>query len=184
MSMSGKSPARVRDGFVEARVALVRARWNEEVTRALAKGALERALAAGAVVDEFEVAGSFELPPAVAALARTGRYDAVVPLGCLIRGETPHFEVLAHTVARALADLATSLPVAITFGVLTCDSIEQARARSGADRNVGADAMDAALELVVLRHAISASASRTSRRATTARSRSTRTKRRRSPGTR
>src|SRR5436190_15878717 len=184
VSMSGKAPARLRDGFVEARVALVRARWNEEVTRALAKGALERALAAGALVDEFEVAGSFELPPAVAALARTGRYEAVVPLGCLIRGETPHFDVLAHTVARALADLATSLPVAITFGVLTCESIEQARARSGPERNAGAEAMDAALELVALRHAISARASRASRSAPTARSRSTRAKRRRSPGSR
>jgi len=184
VSMSGKSPGRVRNGFVEARVALVRARWNEEVTRALAKGALGRALAAGVVVDEFEVAGSFELPPAVAALARTGRYDAVVPLGCLIRGETPHFDVLAHAVARSLASLATSLPVAITFGVLTCESIEQARARSGAERNVGAEAMDAALELVALRHAISASAPRASRSTSTARSRSTRTKRRRSPGSR
>ena len=182
--MSGKAPARLRDGFVEARVALVRARWNEEVTRGLAQGALERALAAGATVDEFEVAGSFELPPAVAALARTGRYDAVVPLGCLIRGETPHFDVLANAVARALAELAAALPVAITFGVLTCENIDQARARSGPDRNVGAEAMDAALELVALRHAISSRAARASRNAATARSRSTHSKRRRSPGSR
>src|SRR2546426_2541048 len=79
VSTSGKSPARVRNGFVEARVALVRARWNEEVTRALAKWALGRALAAGAAVDEFEVAGSFELPPAGAAPPRAGGDDAVVP---------------------------------------------------------------------------------------------------------
>ena len=70
-------------------MAIVRARWNEDVTRSLAQGALRRALAAGATVEEFEVAGSFELPPAVAAIAETGRFDAVVPLGCLIRGETP-----------------------------------------------------------------------------------------------
>ena len=138
-------------------MAIVRARWNEDITRRLAQGALRQALAAGARVDEFEVAGSFELPPAVAALAATGRYDAVVPLGCLIRGETPHFDVLASAVAGALASLATTLPVAIPFGVLTCENAEQARARSSPERNVGAEAMDAALEIVALRQAISAS---------------------------
>jgi 6,7-dimethyl-8-ribityllumazine synthase len=174
----------VRNPYQGARVAIVRARWNEEITRALAKGALERALAQSAKVDEFEVAGSFELTGAVAALAGSGRYDAVVPLGCLIRGETPHFDVLAHAVARALAELATTLPVAIPFGVLTCESIEQARARTSAERNVGAEAMDAALELVALRHTIASSAARVSRRAATARSRSTRTNRSGSPGRR
>lgn len=165
-------------------MAIVRARWNEEITRRLAQGALGRALAAGARVDEFEVAGSFELPPAVAALAATGRYDAVVPLGCLIRGETPHFDVLANAVAGALAGLATTLPVAIPFGVLTCENAEQARARSSPERNVGAEAMDAALEIVALRQAISASARRSSRSAAKATSRSTRAKRRGSPGDR
>src|SRR3989442_15221008 len=153
MPASGKSPAGVRSSYRNARVAVVRARWNDDITKALENAALERAQVAHASVERFEVAGSFELAPAVAALARTGRFDAVVPLGCLIRGETPHFEVLANAVARSLASLATSLPVAITFGVLTCESIEQARARSGAERNVGAEAMDAALELVALRHA-------------------------------
>src|SRR3989454_3639517 len=89
VSTSGKSPARVRNGFVEARVALVRARWNEEVTRALAKWALGRALAAGALVDEFEVAGSFELPPAGAAPARAGRGDPLAPPGAPAPGATP-----------------------------------------------------------------------------------------------
>jgi 6,7-dimethyl-8-ribityllumazine synthase len=166
------------------RVAIVRARWNEEITRALAQGAVAAALTAGAEVEEFEVAGSFELPPAVAMIARSGRFEAIVPLGCLIRGETAHFDVLAHAVARSLAELAASLPVAIPFGVLTCETIEQARARSSPERNVGAEAMDAALELVALRHAIASNAARASRSAPTARSRSMRTKRSRSPGTR
>ena len=184
VSLRGKSPARVRNGFVGARVAIVRARWNDEITRGLAQGAIARALAVRAEVEEFEVAGSFELPPAVAAIAATGRYDAVVPLGCLIRGETPHFEVLAHAVARALADLATRLEVAIPFGVLTCENIEQAQARSGRERNIGAEAMDAALEIVALRHALSPGVMRSPRRASVARSRSTRTKRSSSPGRR
>jgi 6,7-dimethyl-8-ribityllumazine synthase len=167
------------------RVAIVRARWNDEITRALARGALEAALAAGAKVEEFEVAGSFELPPAVAMLARSRRFDAVVPLGCLIRGETAHFDVLAHAVARSLAELALSAsPVAIPFGVLTCETVDQARARSSPEHNVGAEAMEAALELVSLHHAMAPSTVRVSRSASTARPRSTRAKRRRSPGSR
>jgi 6,7-dimethyl-8-ribityllumazine synthase len=166
-------------------VAIVRARWNDEITRALARGALGAALAEGAQVEEFEVAGSFELPPAVATLARSGRFDAVVPLGCLIRGETAHFDVLAHAIARSLAELAISaLPVAVPFGVLTCETIDQARARSSPEHNVGAEAMQAALELVSLHHAIASSAARASRSASTARARSTRAKRSSSPGRR
>jgi 6,7-dimethyl-8-ribityllumazine synthase len=155
-------------------VAIVRARWNEDVTLALEGGAIERAGRSGASVDLFEVAGSFELAGAVALLADTGRYDAIVPLGCLIRGETAHFDVLAHAVARALIELSTMYPVAIPFGVLTCETIEQAKARAGgSERNVGADAMDAALELVALRQALSRSAVR-SRPRRKASSRSTR----------
>ena len=184
VSTSGKTAARVQNAHRGARVAILRARWNDEITRALAQGAVQAALAADAKVEEFEVAGSFELPPAVAMLARTGRFDAVVPLGCLIRGETAHFDVLAHAVARSLAELAASFPVAIPFGVLTCETIEQARARSSPDHNVGAEAMAAALELVALRHAMASSTERASRSAATARPRSTRTKRRRSPGSR
>jgi 6,7-dimethyl-8-ribityllumazine synthase len=174
----------VQDPHRGARVAIVRARWNDEITRALAQGAVQAGLAAGANIEEFEVAGSFELPPAVAMLARSGRFDAVVPLGCLIRGETPHFDVLAHAVARSLAELAASLPVAISFGVLTCETIEQARARSSPEHNVGAEATEAALELVSLRHAIASRPARALRSAASARSRPTRSKRRRSPGNR
>ena len=181
---SGKTPARVRNPYQGARVAIVRARWNDEITRALAQGAIETALAQGAVVEEFDVAGSFELPAAVAAIARSRRFEAVVPLGCLIRGETAHFDVLAHAVARALGELAITLDVAIPFGVLTCENLEQARARSSPEHNVGAEAMEAALEMVSLRHAMASTAPRISRTAATARSRSTRAKRRRSPGAR
>jgi 6,7-dimethyl-8-ribityllumazine synthase len=174
----------VQNPYSGARVAIVRARWNDEITRALAQGAVQAALVEGAKVEEFDVAGSFELPPAVAMLAGSGRFDAVVPLGCLIRGETAHFDVLANAVARSLAALAASLPVAIPFGVLTCETIDQARARSSPEHNVGREAMEAALELVSLRHAMASSTARSRRSASTARSRSTRTKRTRSPGSR
>jgi 6,7-dimethyl-8-ribityllumazine synthase len=157
-----------------ARVAIVRARWNEDVTLALERGAIERAAESGANVDLFEVAGSFELPSAVALLADTGRYDAVVPIGCVIRGETPHFEYIAQSVAKGIMDLTLTYPIAIPFGVLTCDTIEQARERAGgAEGNKGTEFMDAALEMVALRQAV-ASKSRNSRPRAKARSRSTR----------
>jgi 6,7-dimethyl-8-ribityllumazine synthase len=155
-------------------VAIVRARWNEHVTLALERAAVERAAQSGATVELFEVAGSFELPAAVAMLADTGRFDAIVPIGCLIRGETPHFEILGHAVARGIVDLSTTYPIAIPFGVLTCDTVEQALARAGgAEGNKGTEFMDAALEMVELRQALSSSATR-SRPRRSARSRSTR----------
>jgi 6,7-dimethyl-8-ribityllumazine synthase len=176
---TGKTRAGKRAGAGRgARVAIVRARWNEEITLALERGATGRATDSGATVDLFEVAGSFELPAAVALLADTGRYDAVVPIGCIIRGETPHFEYIAQSVAKGLMDLTLTYPIAIPFGVLTCDSIDQARERAGgAEGNKGAESMDAALEMVALRQALArepSSARRSSRSASTASSRSTR----------
>ena len=157
------------------RVAIVRARWNEDITRKLEEGAVKAAALSGASVDSFTVAGSFELAPAVALLAETGTYDAVIPLGCLIRGETPHFDVLAHAVARALSELAITYPVAIPFGVLACDTAAQARARAGGRQgNKGAEAVEAALELVALRQSLrGTSARRSIRSSSSARSRST-----------
>src|SRR5687767_3627904 len=176
---TGKKPAGRRAGPHPAtRVAIVRARWNEDVTLALERGAIERATDAGASIDLFEVAGSFELPAAVALLADTGRYDAIVPLGCVVRGETPHFEYIAHSVAKGLMDLTLTYPTSIAFGVLTCDTIEQARERAGgAEGNKGEEWMDAALEMVALRQALArapSSARRSARKASSASSRSTR----------
>ena len=169
-----KTRATAKRAASGARVAIVRARWNEVVTLALERGAIERATAGGATLSLFEVAGSFELPGAVALLADTGGYDAVVPIGCLVRGETPHFDVLAHAVARGLLELSMTYPIAITFGVLTCDTIEQAMERAGgAEGNAGAEAMDAALELVALRQALS-TRPRAARSRSRASSRSTR----------
>lgn len=171
-------PATARKG--KARLAIVVARWNAEVTDRLAAGAEGRARRAGATVERFEVAGSFELPAAVALLAATGRYDAVVPLGCLVRGETPHFDVLARAVADGLMRLSLEGAAAVPFGVLTCDTMAQAIARAGAPGGgKGAEAVDAALSLVAIRQRAGAKASRS---AATAPARSTSTKRRTSPG--
>ncbi|GAC1699534.1 MAG: 6,7-dimethyl-8-ribityllumazine synthase [Candidatus Limnocylindrales bacterium] len=138
-------------------MAVVRSRWNGAITDALAGGAADTARAAGAEVEHYEVDGAFELPAAVALLARTGRFVAVVPVGCLVRGETPHFEVLAHAVSAELVGLSAREACAITFGVLTCDSMEQATARAGGtEGNKGAEAMAAALGLVALRRQLEA----------------------------
>lgn len=170
--MAKAAPAARRRRSRGVRVAVVTARWNAEITDALTKGAIGAAREAAATVDTFTVAGSFELPAAARALAESGRYDAVVPIGCLIRGETPHFDVLAHAVARGLMDLSLATPVAIAFGVLTCDTPAQARARAGGRHgNKGAEAMAAALESVALRQSIASSQARRSRQAPRASSR-------------
>ncbi len=164
-----KRPAGAAVRRSTAHVAVVTARWNAGITEALAGGAIAAARRAGAAVDTFAVAGSFELPGAVAALAESGGYDAIVPIGCLIRGETPHFDVLAAAVARGLMELSIAYPIAIPFGVLTCDTVAQAKARAGGRKgNKGAEAMEAALETLALYGEIASSRRRTARRASRA----------------
>jgi len=177
-----KAPAGRAKAPPKANVALVVARWNREITDVLAAGAERTAHDAGLTVERFGVAGAFELPAAVGILAATGRYEAIVPIGCLIRGETPHFDVLSRAVATGLMELSLKYPCAIPFGVLTCDTFEQARQRAGGSQgNKGEEAMEAAFDLLALRHMV-ASTPASARRSATARSSATSTKRRRSPG--
>ncbi|MBA2371707.1 MAG: 6,7-dimethyl-8-ribityllumazine synthase [Chloroflexi bacterium] len=177
-----KTPAGRSTVRPKASVALVVARWNREITDVLAAGAERTAKEAGMSVERFGVAGSFELPAAVALLADTGRFDAVVPIGCLIRGETPHFDVLARSVTDGLMQLSLTYPCAIPFGVLTCDTYEQARQRAGGtEGNKGEETMEAAFDLLALRQMV-AKAAPAARRSAAARSGVTSAKRRRSPG--
>ena len=137
------------------RIAVVTARWNTAVTDRLLRGAVRAAREAGVPVSRYTVAGAFELPAAVEMLALTGRFAAIVPLGCLIRGETAHFDVLSNAVCRALIDAGIRHAVAVPFGVLTCETTDQAVARSGgAAGDLGAEAMAAALGLVALRQSV------------------------------
>jgi 6,7-dimethyl-8-ribityllumazine synthase len=127
-------------------VAVVAARFNGGVTSALLESALEELDRAGVARDAITVMpvpGAFELPLAAMALAKTRRYACVVALGCVVRGETPHFEYVAGEAASGLqlAALETGVPVA--FGVLTVDTVEQAEARIGK----GAEAARTALEM-------------------------------------
>jgi 6,7-dimethyl-8-ribityllumazine synthase len=126
------------------------ARWNPTITQALLASALESLERCGARAGDVsivKVAGAFELPAAVRALMRAGRTDAVIVLGAIIKGETRHDEVLGHAVATALAGLSAETGIPIGFGLLTCETVEQARARSGK----GTEAVEAAVEMANVR---------------------------------
>lgn len=142
------------------RIALVVARWNELVTRALLQGAedaLRRAGVDAAAVDVAWVPGAWELPQAARWLAETGRYDALVCLGAVIRGATPHFDFIAGAAMTGAADVARATGVPVTAGILTTDTPEQALERAGLKHgNKGAEAALAAVEMARLRAAIAA----------------------------
>lgn len=136
--------------FTPARVAIVVSRYNERITRRLLDGARaalrERGIADDAV-DVVWVPGAFELPVAAEVAAASGRYAALVALGCVIRGETPHFEFVASEAARGLGSVARAHGIALGFGVLTTDDQEQALARAGGSAgNKGHEAAAAALD--------------------------------------
>ena len=138
----------------DLRIALVASRFNAEVVDRLVAGAVEALAAQGADPAGFElvrVPGAFDLPPVVRRIAESGRYDAVVALGAVIRGETPHFEYVASECAAGLARVASETGVPVAFGVLTTDTIEQAIERAGTKAgNKGADAAITAIELANL----------------------------------
>jgi 6,7-dimethyl-8-ribityllumazine synthase len=133
------------------RFALVVSKYNDFVTDRLQAGALA-ALAAGGVtpadVTVVRVPGAFEIPLAAQHAAETGRFDAVVCLGCLIRGETPHFDFIASAVTHGLTTAAAATGIPMAFGVLTTNSVEEALARAGDGAgNKGHEAAVAAIEM-------------------------------------
>jgi len=131
------------------RVAVLVSRYNELVTVRLLDGARECLRDKGvpeARVDVIWVPGAFELPVAAEVAAASGRYTALVALGCVVRGETPHFEYVAGEAARGLGNVALAHRLPVGFGVLTTDTLEQALARAGgAAGNKGYEAVDSAL---------------------------------------
>jgi 6,7-dimethyl-8-ribityllumazine synthase len=136
------------------RFALAAARFNEFVTARLVDGAIDELTRHGAAagnITQVWVPGAWELPLVAQKLAATGRYAAVLCLGCVIRGQTPHFEYVAGEVAKGIAQVSLSTGVPVTFGVVTADSLEQAIDRAGAKTgNKGADAARAAIEMANL----------------------------------
>ena len=145
------------EGPVDARsrkVAIVAARFNDFIVSSLLKGATGAWLERGGAAEDLLIArvpGAFELPVAVRKLAAGGRYDAVVALGCVIRGGTPHFEYISSECARGLQQAGLDTGVPVIFGVLTADSVDQAIERAAVSAgNKGGEAMLAALEMAAL----------------------------------
>lgn len=136
------------------RLGIVVARFNRSVTEQLLAGALEALAKHGVAaedVDVVRVPGAFEVPFAARALAAAARYDALVCLGAVVRGETPHFEYIAAEVTRGLGRIMDDHRIPIAFGVLTTDTIEQALARAGAGHgNRGYEAAVTAIEMASL----------------------------------
>jgi 6,7-dimethyl-8-ribityllumazine synthase len=133
------------------RFALVVSKYNDFVTDRLQAGAIAALTDAGAAsgdVTVVRVPGAFEIPLAAQHAAESGRFDAVVCLGCLIRGETPHFEYIASAVAHGLTTAAAATGVPMAFGVLTTNSVQEALARAGDGAgNKGHEAAVAAIEM-------------------------------------
>jgi len=134
------------------RIALVVSKWNDFVTERLRDGALAALEAAGIMPDQVttvRVPGAFEIPLAARHAAQSGRFDAIVCLGCVIRGETPHFEYIASAVAHGITDAASATGVPMAFGVLTTNSAEEAlaRAQGAGSANKGYEAAATALEM-------------------------------------
>jgi 6,7-dimethyl-8-ribityllumazine synthase len=136
------------------RIAVVVSRFNEAITQCLVDGAMDALTRHGVAYDEIDVVwvpGAWELPAAARALAASDRYHALVALGAVIRGDTPHFDVVARESARGLADIGADDDTPIGLGVLTSDNIDQAAARAGGTHgNKGWDAALAALEMADL----------------------------------
>lgn len=131
------------------RVGIVVSRYNEVITGRLLDGALDCCREAGLAEDAVDVVwvpGAFELPAAAAALAASGRYAALVALGAVIRGDTPHFEYVAGEAARGIGAVAVEHRLPVAFGVLTVNTFEQAKERAGGSAgNKGFEAADAAI---------------------------------------
>ena len=149
--------SRIVEGEVVARgrkVAIAAARFNDFIVSSLLKGATTAWAEKGGVANDLLIArvpGAFELPVIARQLALSGKYDAVVALGCVIRGDTPHFEYVAGECARGLTMVSLESGLPIIFGVLTVETVEQALERAATTAgNKGGESMDTALEMISL----------------------------------
>ena len=135
-------------------IAIVASRFNELVTSRLIEGAkdtLMRHDVSGNSIDIYWVPGAWELPLIAKELALTGKYDAIIALGAVIRGDTPHFDYVAAESSKGLASVGLEHRVPVLFGVLTCDTLDQALLRSGSKAgNKGADCAIGAIEMANL----------------------------------
>lgn len=136
------------------KIAIVASRFNEFITKELIGGAEDTLVRHNVNTDDihvYRVPGAFEIPSVCVKIAKSGKYDAVITLGAVIRGSTPHFDYVAAEVSKGVASVAMQYNIPVIFGVLTTDTIEQAVERAGTKAgNKGSDAAMAALEMVSL----------------------------------
>lgn len=137
-----------------SKIAIVASRFNEFITKELIGGAEDTLLRHNVNADDidlYRVPGAFEIPSVCNKIAKSGKYDAVITLGAVIRGSTPHFDYVAAEVSKGVASVSIQYSVPVIFGVLTTDTIEQAVERAGTKAgNKGSDAAMAALEMINL----------------------------------
>ena len=136
----------------DVRIAVIAARWNAEITDGLLAGAV-RALGrhdiTGNAVEVYRVPGAFELPLAAQQAARTGRFDAIITLGCVIRGDTPHFDYVCAETTRGIGEVGLKENLPVAFGLLTTDNLQQSLDRSADnDENKGEEAALTVLEML------------------------------------
>ena len=137
------------------RIAIVDTRWNDEIVDRLVDGAVDVLTDCGVEDDDitvFKVPGAFEIPLAVDRLAESGTYDGIVALGCVIRGDTPHFDFVAGECAKGLTAAMLEYGLPVGFGVITAENAEQADARAQPDEenNKGAESASAVVEMITL----------------------------------
>lgn len=136
------------------KAALVASRFNDFIVSRLIDGAVDALVRHGASSEDITIArvpGAFEIPQTLSRVVRSGKYDVVIALGAVIRGSTPHFDYIAAEVAKGVAHIALESTVAVSFGVLTTDTIEQAIERAGSKAgNKGAEAAMSAIEMANL----------------------------------
>ncbi len=134
--------------------AIVVSRFNDFLTAKLKDGAIDCLIRHGAKADDIAIVwvpGSFELPPAANRVAGSGKYDAIICVGALVRGQTPHFDIIASEIAKGIAKIGMESSIPVVFGVVTADTLEQAIERAGTKQgNRGFDAAMSAIEMVDL----------------------------------
>lgn len=136
------------------KIGIVVARFNSFIAERLLEGALDSLIRSGVADDDIDVArvpGAYEIPLLAQKMVKSGRYDAVICLGAIIRGATPHFDFVANEAAKGIAQVSMDSGIPVMFGVLTTDSIDQAIERAGSKAgNKGSDCAVAALEMISL----------------------------------
>ena len=136
----------------DARIAVITARWNAQVTNGLRDGALKALKRHNfQAVEDFYVPGAFELPLAAQHAAKTGRFQGIITLGCVIRGDTPHFDYVCAETTRGIGEVSLSQDIPVAFGLLTTDNLQQAMDRAGNNiENKGEEAALTVLEMLEL----------------------------------